>query len=331
MSQTFSLKYRPTSFGGLVGQSVLVKAIRNQYLSKREPTAWLFHGETGGGKTSLARILALSLQCDHQEEFGNPCKECRKRKTDFNIFEINASEVSGVEAVGDVVQTSNFAPLPPSKKRVYILDEAQRLSSAAQNLLLKYFEDAPKSTVWIICTTEPGKILRTLRRRCLQYPLTPLKMASIKTLVASIIEKEKLQIEIEGFLDAAFQSRLTSPGLILMALEKYVAGVSPETAVQGGETAIDTLRLNRAIVKGDLETVHQELKSATVEDARVIRSSVCQYLTTILLGTLSPGNNLSWGIEKLAEASRVEESVQLPYTIAMLHILCRKFGGGKAE
>lgn len=331
MSQILTLQYRPKTFAELIGQQSLTQAIQRQYESKREPLAWLFHGQTGGGKTTVARIMALSLQCTHQKEFGNPCDDCYKNRSDYSIHEINASEVSGVEQISQIVEGSEYRPHPPSRRKVYILDEAQRLSSAAQNLLLKYFEDTPKTTVWIVCTTEPEKILHTLRRRCMQFSLQPLKRKDVRELLINIASKEKCNKDLESLTDIIYQARIQSPALILMALEKFLAGIPAEKAVLAGDTTVDIKNLASRLYKGDLEEVHNIMKDATLEDAKLIRVAVSKYLNAILLKSLKPSNNLTWGILKLAEADRVSESMQVQYTSAILHMLCRKFGGGSPE
>lgn len=328
--RTLSLSMRPTNFGRLIGQGLLTNAILKHYKSKREPTAWLFYGETGCGKTTLARILALSLQCVHAQ-FGFPCKDCRKEKSIYNIAEINASEVSGVEDIEKVVEVASYEPMPPSRRRVFILDEAQRLSPAAQNMLLKYFEDAPKTTVWIVCTTEPGKILRTLRSRCLTYEMLQLRAKDVKLLITSAAEKAGFTKSIDDFEEHVLNQGIRSPRMILMAMEKYLAGIKAEDAVLSSEANVNVLAICRAVVKGDLETVHSEIRTATIEDAKILRERLAMYLNTMLLEELGPADNLTWGITNLARVSSTPEGMQLPYTNAVLHILSRKFGGGKVE
>jgi DNA polymerase-3 subunit gamma/tau len=142
--------------------------------TKRQPRAWMFSGITGTGKTTIARIIAKSLQCTHSNVFGEPCKACRA-STSFDIAEVNAAELNGVDAIKELAQHSTYFPSPGSQAKVIILDEAQRITKPAQNILLKYFEEPPKTTTWIVCTTEPDQILRTLRGRCYQLQVRPLR------------------------------------------------------------------------------------------------------------------------------------------------------------
>ena len=150
MAKTLSLALRPRTFKKMFGQSHITGAISKQVEADRWPTAWMFSGQAGSGKTTLARILAVSLQCVHQEQFGSPCNECYTNKDDFSIDEPDTAVNNGVDAIKELIQRSTYAPSKGSNKRVIILDEAQRLTTQAQGALLKHFEDySPESTVWI--------------------------------------------------------------------------------------------------------------------------------------------------------------------------------------
>jgi len=333
MAEVAALQLRPKSLDEMIGQAKLVNAIREQFASGRVPKAWMFVGETGSGKTTLARILALSLNCAHNTpdkgRFGTPCVECYRNRTDFQIFEINASEVSGVDDIAEVVKGSNYVPLPPSKYRVYLLDEAHQLSNHSQNLLLKYFEDSPTTTIWVILTTEPNKILKTLRGRCMVYPLSPLTSKGVEKLLEVSCQKLKVKEDTSDLLEELIRQKVTSPRHILNSLEKFLAGTSAEESVLGGEATVNTLRVCQAVVKGDFEGVKQEMSTADLNDSRVVRMALASYLKSIMLGTIGEkSRNACDGIEMLAQASRTEEGLQSAYTIAVLYRICRKFQGG---
>ena len=330
MNQILTLSFRPQSLDEMVGQKHMVKMIRSRVKSGRMPAAWMFTGGSGSGKTTTARILALALQCDHQQEFGQPCDACRKQKSQFDIIEINASEASGIDETEQVIAGAFYNPKPPSKYRVYIFDEAQKLSSTSQNALLKYFEDSPKTTVWIICTTEPGKILRTLRRRCLTYAIPDLSMKGVSRLVEKTLQHTQSKKEAEPLVEALLEAGVCSPGFVVMAVEKYLDGEEPEKAAQVGlDAAVDTLRICRALVKGDWETVRQGMFAATPEDARAIRGAVGGYLKAILLDSQagSRAKVVADGIKDLAGLTAIEDGLQLSGTVAALYRLCQHFNG----
>jgi MoxR-like ATPase len=221
---------RPKSLDDLVGQESLVKQIRDLVRS-RKPKAWMFSGPSGCGKTTIARILACSLQCTHQKKFGAPCKDCLKNK--YGIREINAAEFSVVEDTKLIVKYSGLGNLLSAGRcNIYMWDEAQRLSEPSQAVLLKYFEDSPRTTVWIICTTEPKKILPALRRRCVTFNIEGISEDRIEKFVRRAIEFTGIKKRATPIVDALKRAHVTSPGFILPAVKKYLAGVKPELAAQ---------------------------------------------------------------------------------------------------
>jgi hypothetical protein len=327
VDQILSLSFRPQTLDELIGQKRTSRISREHYKQGRSVPAWMFVAESGGGKTTLARIIALSLQCRHQTVFGNPCLECQKNRSQFDIIEINASDVSGVNEIGSTIAGFNYMPRSPSRKRVYILDEAQMLSPQAQNMLLKPFEDAPKSTVWMICTTAPDKIIRTLRRRCLTFTIPGLGLKGIEALVTAAIKKGKGSKPAGPLAEALMEHGITSPGFVVMAVEKYLAGEEPDSAAQIGlESTVDTLRICRAMVKGDWETIRKEMASATSADSRAIRGSVAGYLRTILVSSEAGGMALK-AADALLLLGRMpfDEAFALPWTAAALYDIAKKF------
>lgn len=292
-------KYRPKSFDDFVGQEKLIKEILGHLKHGKMPSKnWYFIGDRGSGKTSLARVMALSYQCRH-DKFGYPCKKCRKKYSSFNIREINASAVRQVEDVEKVVEGANAYPSHGSRKRVYILDEAQLLSKHSQNFLLKYIEEKPKTTLWFICTTEDKKIISTLKRRLLVYGTIPLKEEGIRELVKRIAKKERAEISPVKLSEALWENDVTSSGLILNAIEKKIAGASYEDAANVEQTnAFNSKALIRSLIKGDWNGARVELKNATTEDARTIRAGVSAYLKSILLDS----DDLSDRTEAVARA-----------------------------
>jgi hypothetical protein len=227
---------RPHSFDELIGQGRVVGLIRNK-VQLGHTRAWMFSGDSGCGKTTIAGILALSLQCEHQKKFGNPCRECRRRHKPSRfgwseIQEINSGQYSTLEATKNIASSAYYYPPRFGKYRIVIWDEAQKLSVPSQTLLLKYFEESPRTTVWMICTTEPKKILLPLRRRCEHYKIEGISEDKIKPLVKRAIKFLGIKKRSTPLAEALKREHVRSPGFILKAVNKYLEGEKPEKAAE---------------------------------------------------------------------------------------------------
>ena len=195
------VKYRPKSFKEMIGNKHVVDAVKSLIRKKAAPHSWMFTGNSGCGKTTIARIVA---------------KELGAKPT--GIFEINASDLTGIDSVRDVIQQAHFR-VPGSPISVYIFDEAQRLTTAAQNATLKLLEDPPAHAYFIIATTDPHKILGTIRTRCTEFRFEPVAVDDIVDLVLDVAEKEKIKIDEEVILEIATNAS-GSPRLALNMLER---------------------------------------------------------------------------------------------------------------
>lgn len=328
MSDILALTMRPRTFDDCIGQQEIVGAIRAQMSSKRIPRAWMLVGSSGGGKTTLARIIALSYQCSHQQQFGSPCEACRQHAGDYAVMEVNASDVNGIDEIRQIAGASVYQPPPPSRYRVYILDEAHNLSNASQNLLLKPFEDCPKTTVWIICTTNPQKILPTLRRRCVTFNVKPLGTVGTEKIIRRAAKAIGFQGKLAPFIEQVHTFNITSPGLILQYFERYVSGVSAKDAVASGDALqVVTIRICRALVKGDWDSVRAEMKNAAAEDSRMIRGAAVGYLRTMLLGNGIGKSTAAAAatIEDLTGPGPLEDALFINWLAAVLYKSCRRF------
>lgn len=182
--------YRPQTFSDMVGQSAIVKSLRQSMLSTNPAQCYLFGGERGCGKTTLARIIGMSLNCENQEKNGDPCCVCSSckdisNKVHMDVHEINAASQNSINDVRRIEQEIRSCPLF-GKVKVYIFDEAHRLTTEAQNGLLKDTEDMPSGVYIILCSTEPKKILKTLADRCEVYNFGRLKDKEITTLIQTV-------------------------------------------------------------------------------------------------------------------------------------------------
>ncbi len=260
----------------------MVARIRGHIKEGRDIHGWLFTGPTGTGKTTTARILALSLQCTHQREFGIPCDECRANEKSFDIYDINGAEITGKAQVRQELEGADYSPRM-GRYRVYILDECHKIDDNAQNLILKYIEDAAETTIYILCSTAPYKIIETLQGRCLMYQLRQLEIEDITILVTRLLKRAKSELPADRLADALVERGVFFPRHICHAVEKYVAGADPEEAVEvQGSAMIDTKALSRALVKGDWAGVTKYLSQSQTADIRAIRLDCLRYLRAIL-------------------------------------------------
>ena len=331
-TRTLSLAARPQTLQSVVGQAAVKKAITRH---ATKPKAWMFAGGTGTGKTTLARIVALSLQCTHVKAFGYPCKQCRKNRNQFDIMEINASQVRGVDDLANVAALASYAPRPPSIRRVFILDEAQRMTTAAQNLLLKPFEDCPETAVWIICTTDPERILPTLRNRCVFFKLAPLRPAEVSTLatrtgkILGLTEKQ-----VNPIIDQLMEADVRSPRNIVQAVEQAQALGDPKAAVHNTSTDDQeiTVRALNGLMRGDWRKLRLILKDLPVEDAHNLILAIMGTLKTVLLKTdrsTIQTQLAALGIRRLSRILYMEDRAKSAILISVLYELSEKFKGVK--
>ena len=181
MKQALYRKYRPTKLSELVGQEEAVSLINNQIENENLGHAYLFLGPRGVGKTSLARIIALQLGCD-------PI---------FDISEIDAASHNKVDDIREMNESVNFIASSPGKKRVFILDEVHMLSNAASNAFLKTLEEPPEHIIFILATTEPERVLETIKSRTTQIVFKKITEDEIIKTLKKIGKKEKIDLDVE--------------------------------------------------------------------------------------------------------------------------------------
>ncbi|MEG0377183.1 MAG: DNA polymerase III subunit gamma/tau, partial [Eubacterium sp.] len=162
-------KYRPRDFDHVVGQEYVTRILKNQILSGRVGHAYLFSGIRGTGKTSVAKIFARAINCEHNTD-GNPCNVCEtclniERSGVMDIIEIDGASNRGVDEIREIREKVKYPPTM-GKYKVYIIDEVHMLTKEAFNALLKTLEEPPEHIVFILATTEPNKLPMTILSRC---------------------------------------------------------------------------------------------------------------------------------------------------------------------
>ena len=192
-SKVLALKYRPQTFDDLIGQEVVSETITNSIKANKVPNAYLFTGIRGIGKTTIARIVAKSLNCSNGIE--NKCKvkcnncEAITNSNHIDVLEMDAASKTGVDDVRDLIEFSRYGPTS-SKYKIFIIDEVHMLSKQAFNALLKTLEEPPEYLKFIFATTEIKKIPITVVSRCQRFDLSRIKSTELFEFIKKIKEKE---------------------------------------------------------------------------------------------------------------------------------------------
>jgi len=199
----FHQKYRPNNLDELVGQKFISITLKQALLTKKIAPAYLFNGPRGTGKTSSARIFAKSLNCQaFDQPTINPCCKCDlcRQITDGNaldIIEIDAASNTGVENIREIIERARFAPTQ-ARWKVYVIDECHMLSTAASNALLKTIEEPPSRVVFILATTNPERVLNTIKSRCQKFDFRRISPSDIFQHLSEIAEKESIKYEVQA-------------------------------------------------------------------------------------------------------------------------------------
>ena len=196
--QALYRKYRPSNFDEVVGQKIVVKTLVNAIENNKISHAYIFSGPRGTGKTSIAKIFAKTINCDHPINHI-PCNECSNcidynNKKTVDIIEIDAASNNGVDEIRNLKSSVNLVP-NSSKYKIYIIDEVHMLSTSAFNALLKTLEEPPRYVIFILATTELYKVPETIVSRCQNFDFERITISNIVSRLSYICECEKIQID----------------------------------------------------------------------------------------------------------------------------------------
>ena len=196
--QALYRKFRPQEFEDVKGQDHIVKTLKNQINADRIGHAYLFCGTRGTGKTTIAKIFARAVNCEHPVE-GSPCGECPTCKaiqngSSMNVIEIDAASNNGVDNIRQIREEVAYRPTE-GKYKVYIIDEVHMLSTGAFNALLKTLEEPPEYVMFILATTEAHKIPVTILSRCQRYDFHRISNDTIADRLFELMKEEQIEVE----------------------------------------------------------------------------------------------------------------------------------------
>ena len=250
-------KYRPADFNSVYGQEEVVTVIKNAIFSNKISHAYLFCGPRGTGKTTIAKIIAKLVNCEHLEN-GEPCGKCYNCENFMNsndIVEIDAASNNGVDEIREIRDKINLVP-SYAKYKVYIIDEVHMLTTQAFNALLKTLEEPPAHVICILATTEPHKIPLTIASRCQKFRFSKINDSLIADRLNEIAGFENIEIDNDALFEIA---RLADGGMrdAINILDQLVAYSNSKITlddiykVNGSVSYSDLYELLKAIIDND--------------------------------------------------------------------------------
>lgn len=310
-------KWRPAQFSDIVGQTHIVRTLTNAIRSERIHQAYLFTGSRGVGKTSIARIFAKVIRCEHTQPGGSDngqtlrsCDECFSCKeiasgNSVDVIEIDGASNNGVEAVREIRENAKYMPSSGSRK-IYIIDEVHMLTTAAFNALLKTLEEPPAHVIFIFATTEPHKIPATILSRCQRFDYRRVSPSQTQNRLVEISKAEGIQAELPALALIA-KAAEGSMRDALSLLDQVIAFAGSEVTAQSVRESIGLiegqalLQILTGIFKRTplpaLSVIDQAYQQG--HDLRVLTRSLIEFLHCALLAKV--GAPAPAGLELLDE------------------------------
>lgn len=287
-------KFRPTQFSDVKGQDHIITTLQNQIKANRIGHAYLFCGTRGTGKTTVAKIFARAVNCEHPVD-GSPCGECAMCRsiaagTSMNVIEIDAASNNGVDNIREIREEVTYRPTE-GRYKVYIIDEVHMLSIGAFNALLKTLEEPPEYVIFILATTEAHKIPITILSRCQQYDFKRITIETIADRMKELMAAEKVDVEdkaIRYIAKAADGSMRDALSLLDQCIAFYLGQTLTYDHVLEVLGAVDTevfSRLLRNVIARDIPKVLDTVEELVMQgrDLTQLTADFTWYLRNLLL------------------------------------------------
>lgn len=327
-------KFRPKTFDEVKGQDAIVTTLKNQIRQNRIGHAYLFCGTRGTGKTTLAKIMAKAVNCEHPVD-GNPCLECETCKaiangTSLNVVEMDAASNSGVDNIRELIREVEYRPTM-GKYKIYIIDEAHNLSGEAFNALLKTLEEPPEHVIFILATTEAHKILVTIMSRCQRYDFRRIALDSIVDRMRELVDKENVKATDEALqyvAKAADGSMRDALSLLDQCIAFYLGEelTLDKVLVSLGAVKTDVYsRVFNHVIEQNVTAVIKDLEDVVVSGTEIGRfvADFTWYLRNLMLikSADTPAELLDVTSESFAEMKEDSEKAELGTIMRYIRVL----------
>jgi len=335
MSETLYRKYRPKNFSEIIGQKHIVQTLSNAIKNNRVAHAYLFTGPRGTGKTSIARILAKTINC-HDLKDSVTCEKCQpcqliSENKSLDIIEIDAASNTGVDNIRELRETIG---LPPTalKYKVYIIDEVHMLSSGAFNALLKTLEEPPAHVVFILATTEIHKVPATIISRCQRFDFTRLPIENIIEKLTIIAKAEKIAVDADSLemiaiaAEGGMRDAESLLGQVIALEDKNITTKEVEEILGTTDRKFSAEMAGMILTKdvtGAIAKINEFLQDGY--DLQIFTKSLVNYLRQLMLLKINPELKKHFAYEatqdQLAKMTEQIKALELPAIILTLNLL----------
>ena len=332
-------KFRPTAFEDVKGQEHIITTLQNQIKANRIGHAYLFCGTRGTGKTTVAKIFAKAVNCEHPVN-GSPCGECAMCKsiaagTSMNVIEIDAASNNGVDNIREIREEVAYRPTE-GKYKVYIIDEVHMLSIGAFNALLKTLEEPPEYVIFILATTEVHKIPITILSRCQHYDFKRITIDTIAGRMQELMDVEQVDVEekaIRYIAKAADGSMRDALSLLDQCIAFYLGQKLTYDNVLEVLGAVDTdvfSRLLRSILERNVAKVLDMVEELVMQGRELtqLAADFTWYLRNLLLVKTSDNieDVLDVSSENLAQLKEEAQMIEVDMLLRYIRVLSELSG-----